>query len=149
MRLTTKARYGLKICLVLGVSYNDDYMSVFDIASRCGYSQKYTEKIIRPLRKHGIVKSTRGAGGGYKLAEAPSFLSVGKIIRALENNLEFIDCIASDCESRNLCPTHEVWKRLYEGINELLDSMMLSEIIEDYHKLIKGADLSEKNYLSG
>lgn len=149
MKLTTKARYGLKICLALGLGYGEGYIPISDIASQCGYSQKYTEKLMRHLKTSGIVKSEKGVTGGYMLSAQPRNLKIGTIIRALEDNLEFIDCISSDCDGRKSCPTHDVWRRLYQGINELLDSIALSDIIDDYHRGAKGEHSSEENNLHG
>ena len=132
MKLTTRARYGLKICLVLGVNHGYGYLPISDIASRCGYSQKYTEKIMRHLKAANIVQSEKGVAGGYQLTAPPDRLSIGEILRALEDNLEFIDCVGGECAGSRCCPTHDVWRRLYEGINGLLNGIMLGDIVEDY-----------------
>lgn len=134
MKLTTKARYGLKICFILGLNYGDKHMSAPELSAMCGYSVKYVEKIMRSLKKADIVKSEKGSSGGYMLTAPPADISLGGIIRSLEDNLEFIDCINTDCKNMNRCPTHDVWRKLYTGINDLLDSMPLSDIIEDYEK---------------
>lgn len=150
MRLTTRSRYGLKICLVLGLDYNDkapNYISIPEIADKCGYTPKYVEKIMRHLKKAKIVDSIKGVSGGYSLSRLPEKLSLGEIIRALENDLMFIDCVNKDCKNKSYCPTHDVWRKLYIGINDLLNEMKLQDIIEDYK--VNGGILNEKADLFG
>lgn len=146
MKLTSSARYGLKICLVLADS-PDKYISATEISATTGYSIKYTEKLMRTLKKADIVKAERGVTGGYKLCQDPQDITLGQIIRPLEDNLEFVKCISTICVNESSCPTHGVWKKLYNGINDLLDSMTLKEIIDDCN-INKGGHHEKKN-LSG
>ena len=82
--------------------------------------------------------SIRGAQGGYKLAKDTTEISVGDILRALEGDLAPVDCISgqdSSCESANLCVTKLVWQRINDSINNAVDSLMLSELVEESKKL--------------
>jgi Rrf2 family cysteine metabolism transcriptional repressor len=146
MKLTSGARYGLKICLVLAVS-PDKYISAAEISDITGYSVKYTEKLMRLLKNADIVKAERGVTGGYKLNGNPENITLGQVIRPLEDNLEFVKCVSTICANEASCPTHGVWKKLYNGINDLLDSMTLKEIIDDCGSN-KGGHHEKKN-LSG
>ncbi len=131
MKLTAMARYGLKICLELG-RRPDRFISTPEISEMTGYTVKYIEKIMNSLKKAGIVKAERGAGGGYKLSRPAAEITLGEIIRPLEDNLEFIKCLgASCCPGEKHCPAYGVWQKLYNGINSVLDSMTLQEIIDD------------------
>ncbi|NLK18104.1 MAG: Rrf2 family transcriptional regulator [Clostridiales bacterium] len=131
MKLTTKARYGLKICLELG-KRPQRFISTSEISEMTGYTVKYIEKIMNSLKKAGIVRAERGAGGGYMLSRPAGEITLGEIIRPLEDNLEFIKCLGvSCCPGEKHCPTYGVWQRLYNGINSVLDSMTLQEIIDD------------------
>jgi Rrf2 family protein len=130
MKLTTKARYGLKICYELG-RQTDKSLSSSEIALLTGYSVKYIEKLMKCLKKDGIVIAERGAGGGYRLSRPPEQITLGEIIRPLEDNLEIVKCVGGTCQNECHCPSYGVWKKLYNGINNLLDSMTLKEIIDD------------------
>lgn len=146
MKLTSKARYGMKICYELG-KRQDSGLSTPEIALITGYSVKYIEKLMKHLKQAGIVKAERGASGGYKLARAAEDITLGEIIRPLEDNLEIVKCINNSCTAEQMCPSHGVWKKLYNGINNLLDSMTLKEIIEDSNAY--EGEQNEKDNISG
>ena len=92
-------------------------------------SGKYIEKIMRMLSAKGIVRAERGVSGGYRLTRAPEKITIGDVARALEDNMEIVDCVTFCCPN---CATGEVWRRLYDGINGVLDSMTLQSMIDDY-----------------
>jgi len=146
MKLTTKARYGLKICYELG-KHQHKSLSSSDIALITGYSVKYIEKIMTSLKKANVVNSERGSMGGYRLSRTPEEITLGEIIRPLEDNLEIVKCISGSCSREACCPSYGVWKKLYNGINNLLDSMTLKEIIDDNAE--NGGESNEKVNISG
>ena len=80
------------------------------------------------LSSRGIVTASRGASGGYFLAKPPKQITVGEIVRALEDDMEIIECVKADGKCK-CCPTSGVWKKLHEGINKLLDDMTLEQIV--------------------
>ena len=80
------------------------------------------------LSTRDIVIATRGANGGYTLARAPKDITIGEIVRALEDDMEIIECVKEKGKCK-CCPTSDVWKKLYTGINEILDSMSLEQMI--------------------
>ena len=84
MKLTTKGRYGLRAVIDLAVYAKEEPVSLAEVAERQKISISYLEQLIAKLKKADIVKSTRGAQGGYTLAKAPEQISVGEILRALE-----------------------------------------------------------------
>lgn len=141
MKLTSKARYGLLLCYELGKEPNKS-LSTSDLFALTGYSVKYIEKLMNHLKKADIVTSERGANGGYRLSRDASKITLGQIIRPLENNLQFIKCVGNNCKNEKNCPSFSVWQKLYDGINELLDSMTLKEIIDDN---INKGDNNEKD----
>ena len=83
---------------------------------------------MRMLSARGIVCANRGASGGYYLARAPKDITIGEIVRALEDDMEIVECVKSDGKCK-CCPTSGVWKKLHEGINKLLDEMTLEQMI--------------------
>ena len=92
MKLSTKGRYGLRALIDLAVYCENETVSIASIAARQNISESYLEQLIAKLRKAGLVTSVRGAGGGYKLAKPAEEISVGDILRALEGNLDPVEC---------------------------------------------------------
>ncbi len=131
MRLSSKSQYGLKACYILALNYPERCVSASSLEKEIAVSGKYIEKIMRMLAGSGIVTAVRGVAGGYKLARAPQSVTVGDIARALEDNMEIVDCI-SFCDCPDGCASGEVWRRLYDGINAVLDSMTLQTMIDAY-----------------
>lgn len=130
MKLSTKARYGLKACFILALS-KDNILPLSELSNRTRVSPKYLEKLMGLLIKDGIVESLRGLYGGYRLKKTPKEVSVGQIFRALEDNLEITACVSDECNDE-YCPNRNILKKLYIGINELLDSHSLQDLINDY-----------------
>ncbi len=135
MKLTTKGRYGLRAVIDLAVYAKDEPVSLAAVAERQNISISYLEQLIAKLKKAEIVQSTRGAQGGYTLAKAPEEISVGMILRALEGNLNPVDCVEANgdtaCASSDFCVTKYVWKRISDSINDTVDAIFLSELIEE------------------
>ena len=97
MKLSSKSRYGLKAMCELAVKY-DEVVSTLQIAESTSTSEAYLEQLMAILKRAGLIVSIRGAGGGYKLARSPYDISVGEILRALEDDLKFVECISGECE---------------------------------------------------
>ena len=141
MKLTTKGRYGLRAVIDLAMYAKNDPVSLSDVAERQNISISYLEQLVAKLKKTGIVQSTRGAQGGYALAKAPEEISVGEILRALEGSLSPVDCSAVDgegeteCSASNFCVTKYVWKRINDSINDTVNNMFLSELLEESEKV--------------
>ena len=126
MKISSKTHYGVQVCCLLGAS--DKVLSAKELERRTGVSSKYLEKVLRILLSVGAVKATRGAGGGYSLSRPASEIHMGKVVRALEeDNMEIIGCVnKTGC----CCPSSALWKRLFEGINDILDGISLQQILE-------------------
>ena len=129
MKLLSKTKYGLKACHFLGLNYQGNLVSASTLESYVSVSGKYLEKIMRMLSSRGIVTASRGASGGYSLSRHPKDITVGEIVRALEDDMEIIECVKEDGKCK-CCPSSGVWKRLYKGINQILDSMTLEQMIK-------------------
>ena len=128
MKLSSKTHYGLMACHILGKNYPDSTVSASALESKISVSGKYLEQIMRMLAKRNIVSASRGANGGYFLTRAPKDITIGEIVRALEDDMEIIECVRGDAKCK-CCPSSGVWKKLYEGINNLLDGMSLEQMI--------------------
>ena len=128
MKLSSKTHYGLMACHILAKSYPVDTVSASVLESKISVSGKYLEQIMRMLSRRDIVSASRGANGGYYLTRSPKDITVGEIVRALEDDMEIIECVKGDAKCK-CCPTSGVWKKLYEGINDILDDMNLEQMI--------------------
>ena len=129
MKLSTRARYGLKALIDLGLHCETEAVSIQSIASRQNMAK---------LKKAGLVDSTRGAGGGYRLGRPAAEISVGDVLRVLEGSLEAAQCSGmedeSTCENHDICVTKYVWKRINDSITQAVDTMMLDQLIEESRK---------------
>ncbi|MDD6483110.1 MAG: Rrf2 family transcriptional regulator [Clostridiales bacterium] len=133
MKISTKGRYALRMLVDLAEHKNDGFVALKDIAQRQGISKKYLEQIVSILNKSDILKTNRGFQGGYMLAKPPQSYTVGEILRMTEGSLSPVACLDSDpieCERSGDCPTLAVWQGLYKVINEYLDSVTLSDILD-------------------
>ena len=129
MKLSSKTHYGLMACHVLSINYPDKSVSATELENTIKVSSKYLEKIMRMLSNRGIVSANRGASGGYYLAKSPQDITIGEIVRTLEDDMEIIECVKTDSTCK-CCPSRVVWKKLYDKINDLLDSMTLKQMTD-------------------
>ena len=135
MKITTKGRYGLRALIDLAQYSEIEPVSINSIAARQGISERYLEQLMTLLKKAGLIKSIRGAGGGYVLAKEMEEISVGDVLRALEGNLEPVECAAfhdeEACEAAGGCVTKYVWQRINESINKTVDEISLKQLVEE------------------
>lgn len=132
MKMSSKARYGLYVAVELAKNYtNDVTVNVTNLSQATGVTEKYLEQIIALMKKANIVLATRGAGGGYKLSDSPDNITVGRVLRAVEDNLEIVDCLHSGCANHTKCVARNLWGKLYENINSYLDTISLTQLAED------------------
>lgn len=140
MKFSTKGRYGLRAMVDLAVYSKGEHVALCSIAERQGISTNYLEQVFSVLRKSGLVKSVKGAQGGYILAEPPSDIKVGRILRALEGPLSVIDDKADSSRDSETgieqCIRLCVWDKMNEALNELADSLTLEDLVDNYRKLV-------------
>ncbi len=133
MKVSTKGRYALRLMIDIAVNSNDRPVSIKEIARRQGISEKYLEQIISILNSAGFVRSIRGAQGGYILRKEPREYTVGMILRLTEGSLAPVACIEDNvvqCDRVENCATIEVWRRLNDAINGVVDNITLADLIE-------------------
>lgn len=123
MKVSTKSRYAIKLLLDIAENEHKGNVSVRDVSERTGIPLKYLEQIVGILCKTGFVKSRRGAQGGYVLAEKGENFTMGEIIRTMEGDIS--DDYIDDGETIN-----DFWHKMYELLNEYMDSVTLGDIIE-------------------
>lgn len=132
MKLSSRARYGLRICFLLGLNERE-ICSLTNLVKQTDLSQKYLEQILSMLKKNGIVNAKRGMDGGYILTRSPEEITILDILRALEDDFEITDCVTDNCSDR-YCPNRIVFKKLYDSVNRSLNSTTLRDMIDEYRK---------------
>lgn len=135
MKISTKGRYGLRAFVDLAIHSEEMPISISSISGRQDISEKYLEQLMTLLKRAGLVKSIRGAGGGYQLAKPANKISVGDVLRALEGNLEPASCAAFHdgeiCRTESVCVTKHVWKKINESINNTVNQILISTLVEE------------------
>ena len=136
MKLSTKGRYGLKAMFELSLNQDNGPMCLKNIAQKQSISEQYLEQIFSSLKKAGLVKSIRGAQGGYLLAKEAKDITVGDILTVLEGPVSVSDCVLDEdvCENSDICVTKVVWEKIKNGIEDVVDSITLQDMINDYNK---------------
>lgn len=135
MKISTKGRYALRLMLDLALNGNGELVRIRTIAQRQEISEKYLEQIISVLNHAGFVRSVRGAQGGYRLAKEPKEYTVGMILRLTEGSLASVACLEDEenlCERVEQCATLEVYKRIDEAVNGVVDNITLQDLV-DWH----------------
>jgi len=141
MKMSTKGRYGTRAMVDIGENYAKGPVSLRELAERQGISMKYMEQIVPLLKTSGLIRSTRGARGGYVLAKSPSEISLRDIVQALEGSWCLVDCLddKSLCDRAKECVTYEIWHDIHRAIHKILDSTSLADIIERHRQKTKAA----------
>ncbi|MDD2555703.1 MAG: Rrf2 family transcriptional regulator [Syntrophaceticus sp.] len=138
MRLSTRGRYGLRAMLDIAIDQSDEPVTLASISERQGVSIGYLEQLMVPLKKEGLIRSVRGAQGGYLLSRVPENITVGDIIRTLEGPIAPVACVSEDypeeCDRAEGCVTRLVWAKVRDSIAEVLDSLTLHDLIEETRK---------------
>lgn len=136
MKISTKGRYALRLMLDLALTGNEKPVPLRDVAQRQSISDKYLEQIVTQLSRSKMVRSIRGAGGGYLLTRDPAEYTVGEILRALEGNLAPVSCAVDGqcCERIDRCVTVEVWSAIQDAVSGVVDNMTLADLVRRYHE---------------
>lgn len=131
MRLTTKGRYAVTAMLDLAIHYENGPISLADISERQGISLSYLEQLFTKLRRTGLVKSTRGPGGGYALSRPAGEIAVADVITAVDEKVDTTRCGGmGNCQDDERCLTHELWVDLSDQIYGFLRSISLGQLME-------------------
>ena len=125
MKISTKGRYGLTIMMELAEKYGEGPTSLKSIAEKHALSEHYLEQLVAPLRNAGLVKSIRGAYGGYILSNHPENITAGDIIRVLEGPISPVDFTEEDDPAKR-----DLWMRIRDSIAEVLDGTTLASLIQ-------------------
>jgi Rrf2 family protein len=122
----------------LAQNYGSGPIPLNSIAQRNSISEHYLEQLIAVLRKAGLVKSVRGAQGGYILSKSPEAITIGDIIRVLEGPIAPVDCVSEEepepCNNAEFCVTRSIWARVRDSVADVLDSITLADMLEEEKK---------------
>ena len=131
MKLTTKGRYAVTAMLDLALHAGDKPVSLAEISARQEISLSYLEQLFSRLRRNGLVRSTRGPGGGYRVARSLDAVAVSQIIGAVNESVDATQCAGREnCHSHGRCLTHDLWEGLSEQIEEFLSGVSLQDLID-------------------
>ncbi|MBQ7124658.1 MAG: Rrf2 family transcriptional regulator [Oscillospiraceae bacterium] len=131
MMISTKGRYGLRLMIDLAKEGGERPVPVKEIAKRQNISEKYLEQIISPLSKAGLVKSVRGAQGGYILTKPADEITAGEILRAAEGSIAPVECCESGCDHSDGCVTIGLYKRIQDAVDSVVDSVTIADMLAD------------------
>ena len=136
MKLSTRGRYGVRLMLELALHQGNGPVLLREIAQRQDISEKYLWQLINPLKVAGLIKSLRGAHGGYLLAKKPEEVNLKQILSVLEGPLCLVDCVEhpSSCDRSPSCIAHDVWTEAAKGILDVLEAMTLDKMVEGHLK---------------
>ena len=132
MKISTKGRYALRMMVDLA-AHQGGFVSLRDVAERQEISRKYLEQIIQLFNRTDLLRTNRGAQGGYMLARSPEQITVGEVLRLTEGSLSPVECVdrtPMDCPRSTGCPTLPVWRGLSRVINEYLDGITLQDLVD-------------------
>jgi Rrf2 family transcriptional regulator, cysteine metabolism repressor len=134
MRISTRGSYALEAVLAIAMTPESKSVSIREISERTMISDNYLEQIFSLLRNGGIIKSLRGAQGGYSLARSPSLISVGDVLRAAEKSLSPVVCIEdpSSCGKSAECAARNTWCRLSSVISDTVDKMSIEDLAKQF-----------------
>lgn len=129
MKLTTKGRYAVTAMLDLALHYKQEPVNLADISARQVISLSYLEQLFSRLRKHGLVESARGPGGGYMLTKPTGEIYISSIIDAVDESVDATRCGGQmNCHGEDQCLTHDLWDELSNQIRNYLSSVSLADL---------------------
>ena len=132
MKISTKGRYALRLMVDLAIAGSPAPISLKDVAARQNLSDKYLEQIVTPLSHAGLVRSVRGAGGGYLLTRKPEEYTVCDSLRPLEGDLAPVECAtdATYCDRCGQCVTLELWQDIHRAVSQVVDNTTLADLVD-------------------
>ncbi|MBV8032344.1 MAG: Fe-S cluster assembly transcriptional regulator IscR [Betaproteobacteria bacterium] len=134
MRLTTKGRFAVTAMVDLAMRYGRGPVTLAAISERQHISLSYLEQLFGKLRRHKLVSSVRGPGGGYNLAQPANEISVARIVAAVDEPLDATQCGGKEnCLDDRRCMTHDLWATLNEKMHEYLSSVTLADLVAHHN----------------
>ena len=150
MKISTRGRYALKMMVEFAIN-SDTHTKINQVSKSYGISEKYLEQIVSILSKAKLVKSIRGAQGGYLLIKPVEEYTVGEILRLTEGSLSPVDCLDGNgsCVHSDFCVTQNLFKKVEDAINNVVDNISLQDLVDDELDIRKREKELESNDKNG
>ena len=132
LKLSTRGKYGFRAILELAINYGSGPIPLKNVSEKLDISQKYLEQLVTSLKLAGLIKSVRGAHGGYALAKHPSEIKLSEVIQTLEGSIAPSECVNNSavCLRSKSCVARGVWIQMKEAMNGVLKSTTLQDLVE-------------------
>ena len=131
MRLTTKGRFAVTAMMDIALQEGVRPVALSEISERQNISLSYLEQLFGKLRRRALVTSVRGPGGGYRISQPTETITIGEIIRAVDETVDATQCGGlKNCKDDKECITHELWTGLNEHIFDYMDTVKLADLVE-------------------
>lgn len=131
--ISTRGRYAVRILLDLAEHADGALIPMKEVAARQGISLKYIERIMPALRNSGLIESTHGIGGGYRLAKPPETVTLWEILSLAEGDLAPVACLetgAEPCDRAPICKTLPVWQGYYALTKDYFSNLTLADLLK-------------------
>ncbi len=131
MKMTTKGRYAVTALLDLTLHDSEGPVNLSDISRRQDISLTYLEQLFSKMKRHGLIESARGPGGGYSLAQDADDITIAKIIFSVDEPVDVTRCGGKqNCQAEERCLTHDLWLELNLHISDFLNNMTLANLAQ-------------------
>jgi Rrf2 family transcriptional regulator, cysteine metabolism repressor len=136
MKISTRARYGMRAMLDIAANSDSGLVLLKDVAARQDISKRYLEHMMTQLRESGLVVSARGASGGYRLARDAEDIRLDEIFESLEGPLSPVDCVREPggCDRAELCVTRDLWCDVADAMRSVLSGRTLADLLREYQE---------------
>lgn len=134
MKISAKSEYGIIALIDVANHFGSEPVQVREIAGRYNIPERFLEQIMTSLKKAGLVKSVRGAHGGYQLEKRPWEISLGDVLRVLEGEMAPMYCVSdgskNQCSKERLCTLRDVWEEIKGCMQKTLSSITLKDMCD-------------------
>lgn len=130
MKLSTRGRYGLRAICYIAENQDKGFIPVSEISENLNLSENYLEQLVRMLKKDGLIKSSRGPKGGYKINNDLNKITIGQILRSLEGDMTTSECVSGKVNCDEKCDAYDLFTKLDFLINQAIDSITLENIVK-------------------
>ena len=130
MKLSTRGRYGLRAICYIAENQDKGFIPVSEISENLNLSENYLEQLVRMLKKDGLIRSSRGPKGGYKINNDLNNITIGQILRSLEGDMTTSECVSGKVNCDEKCDAYDLFTKLDFLINQAIDSITLANIVK-------------------
>jgi len=135
MQLTKHTDFSLRVLIFLSLQDNNSLVTIDDVAKHFNILKNHLTKVVHQLAKLGYIKSVRGKNGGICLAHSPDRMNLGEIVKAVENNIEVVNCKKPICPLSNHCELKGILNEAQHAFFEILEKYSLADISKQPQKI--------------